>query len=171
MKLKTEIFIAKVVTAAIVILTLLMATRAHAGEIADLFKRYNKKLSEQQALQFEAIVEEAGKHFGISPSLIAAIIVVESSARPNAISKGGDYGLMQVRWKVHNKDYPQLKSHKDLLEPRNNIFIGTEIYARYYAKKKSTALALKRYSGGSRKTARKVLNVLRELNFKEANYD
>ena len=87
--LKTEIRIVKVITASLIAITLLMASRSTAGEIADLFKHYNKKLSQKQALSLEAIVNEAGGHFGVSPNLIASIIVVESSARPNVISKGG----------------------------------------------------------------------------------
>ena len=155
--MKTEIRIAKIITAILIAVTVFMASRSSAGEIADLFKHYNKKLSQKQALNLEATVQEAGGHFGVSPNLIASIIIVESSARPNIISKGGDYGLMQVRWKVHHKDYPQLKKPSDLLEPRTNIFIGTEIFARYYKQKKSIYAALIRYSGGSKIMARRVI--------------
>ena len=155
--MKTEIRIAKIITATLIAITVFMASRSSAGEIADLFKHYNKKLSQQQALSLEAIVNEAGGHFSVSSKLIASIIVVESSARPGVISKGGDYGLMQVRWKVHYKDYPQLKKPSDLLEPRTNVFIGTEIFARYYKQKKSIYAALIRYSGGSKIMARRVI--------------
>ena len=134
------------------------SSHAHAGQIADLFRHYNRRLSQQQALNFEHIVKDAGKSFGVSPNLIAAIIVVESGARPNVISKGGDYGLMQVRWKVHRKEFPWAK---DILEPKTNILIGTAIYARYFAREKTVYGALVRYSGGGKKTARKVIKIMK----------
>ena len=159
--MKTEIRIAKIVTAILIAVTIFMVSRSNAGEIADLFKHYNKKLSKQQALSLEAIVNEAGGHFGVSPNLIASIIVVESSARPNAISKGGDYGLMQVRYKVH-KD--KVKNAKDLLKPEINIKVGTRIYVQCYNKTKSVYGALVRYSGGNKTMARKVIKVMKGLN-------
>lgn len=84
------------------------------------------------------------------------MIVHESNARTNAISKGGDYGLMQVRWKVHRKDFG-IKNSADLLNPELNIDVGTQIFARYYAQKKTIRKALLRYSAGNVKLANKIL--------------
>ena len=129
MNLQTEIRIIKTLAAGIIGTTVFMASTAHAGQIADLFRHYNRKLSQQQALNFERIVNHTGKSFGISPNLIASIIVVESGARPNVVSRGGDYGLMQVRYKVH-KD--KVRSSSELLKPEINIRVGTRIFAQYF---------------------------------------
>ena len=163
MTLQTEIRIAKALTAGIIAATVFMASTAHAGHIADLFRYYNHKLSQQQALNFERIVNDTGKSFGVSPSLIASIIVVESSAQPNVVSRGGDYGLMQVRYRVH-KD--KVKSAADLFKPEINIKVGTRIFADYYNKKKTIHGALVRYSGGNKNMARKVINVYNSLSKK-----
>ena len=144
---------------AIFIVLALTCTAESSDKITSLFSRYNPK----QAEEFAEIVKETAKMYGIKPSIIAAIIVHESGVRPYAISKGGDYGLMQVRWKIHRKSYPELKTAKDLLNPSTNVRIGTEIFARYYAQKKNVRNALIRYNGGSASFARRVLKTIKRL--------
>ena len=156
MKLKCEIFIVKIITLIIILLTFweISASATTRASISRLFMRYNRNLSRIQADYFADLTFEAGAEYHVSPALIAAIIVCESSARPNVISKGGDYGLMQVRYRVHKI--------KNLLDPRVNIFAGTRILAQY-RKGRTLKVALTRYSGGSKKYARKILKVLRQI--------
>ncbi len=45
---------------------------------------------------FESLVEEAGQKYGVDPSLIKAVIQVESGGYPLAVSKAGAKGLMQL---------------------------------------------------------------------------
>ena len=141
-----------------------------ADIITGLFKHYNPKLSALQAQELSSLVIQAGEKFALDPFLLAAIIVRESSARPWAISKGGDYGLMQVRWHVHKeqikKKYPQAREAADLLRPEINIFVGAEIFARYYAQKKTIHGGLLRYSAGNTTLAKRVLRTLSELDRK-----
>ena len=135
------------------IIFFLFIQQATAGErevISKFFRHYNKNISDDVT----EYVIQAGEHFKVDPLLIASIIVRESGARPNVISKGGDYGLMQVRWKVHRN---MVNSPKELLDPKINIFIGTEIFARYYVQKKTLRGALIRYNGGSKTMANRVL--------------
>ena len=150
---RTEIFLAKIVAAIIIILCCIEMCEA-ADKITTLFMRYNKK----QAAQFTTYVREAGKKFDVESEIIASIIVVESGVRPYVISKGGDYGLMQVRYKVHKN---RVKNANQLLDPKTNIFIGTQIFKQYYEQKKDLRGALIRYSGGNKKMAEKVLRILR----------
>ena len=156
MKLKHEIFIAKIITLIIILLTIfeISAHGATQQTISQLFMSCNHKLSRTQANYFADLTFEAGAKYHVSPALIAAIIVCESSARPNVISKGRDYGLMQVRYRVHKV--------KNLLNPRVNIFTGTRILAQY-RKGRTLKAALKRYSGGSKSYARKVIRTLRNI--------
>ena len=157
--MRREILVAKIVTTIIIALTIVGIARADE-KIDVLFRKYRAPAG------LIAIVESAGEKFGIDPKIIASIIVVESSARPKAVSKGGDYGLMQVRWKVHKKDiqrrFPTVKTAEDLLEPSINVAIGTEIFARYQ-QGRTLRDALLRYSGGNRTMADRVLRILRGL--------
>ena len=86
------------------------------------------------------IIIQAGEKFKIEPYVIAAIIVHESTVNYKAVSKGGDYGLMQVRWKVHEKaikaEYPKVKTAKDFFDPKTNVFFGTRIFSECAAKSK-----------------------------------
>ena len=150
---KTEILIAKIIAIILFILAIIQTCEA-SDKITELFSKYNK----EQASAFAAIVREAGKEYGIEPEIIASIIVVESGARPHVISKGGDYGLMQVRYKVHAD---KVSNANELLDPKTNVFVGTEIFSQYYRQKKSLHGALVRYSGGNQKMAAKVLRVLK----------
>ena len=149
---KAEIFVAKIIAAIIIILFVVQACESN-DKIAELFMKYNKA----QANAFAAIVREAGKEYDVKPEVIASIIVIESGVRPYVISKGGDYGLMQVRYKVHKN---KVKSANELLDPKTNIFVGTRIFKQYYSREKSLYNALVRYSGGNKKMAGKVLRVL-----------
>ena len=161
MKFKHEIFIAKIITLIIILLTLweISASGATRQSISRLFMSYNRKLSRTQANYFADLTFEAGAKYHTSPALIAAIIVCESSARPNVISKGGDYGLMQIHYSAH-KD--KISKRSDLFNPRINIFLGTRIFAQY-RKGRTLKAALTRYSGGSKSYARKVIRTLRNI--------
>ena len=144
---------AKIIAAIIIILAIVQACEA-ADKIAELLAKYNKT----QAGAFAAIVREAGEEYGIEPEIIASIIVVESGARSHVISKDGDYGLMQVRYKVHAD---KVGNANELLDPKTNVFVGTGIFAQYYRQKKTLRGALVRYSGGNKKMAEKVLRILK----------
>lgn len=131
-----------------------------ADKITALFAGYNPK----RAAEIAEIVKDTADGYGINPGLIAAIIVNESGVRPEVVSKGGDYGLMQVRWKVHRRTYPELKnSPSPLFDAETNIRIGTDIFVRYYKQKKTIRGALLKYSGGSRKYAEKVIKIFESL--------
>ena len=142
---RTESIIALIVCVFILLATILAIPSEGADGIAALFSKYNSKQSDEIA----QIVRSTAKDYGVNPNIIASIIVHESGVRPWAVSKGRDYGLMQIRWRVHRKSYPELKSPDALLDVGTNIRIGTEIFARYYVQKKTIKGALLRYSGGN----------------------
>ncbi|MBQ9904445.1 MAG: transglycosylase SLT domain-containing protein [Synergistaceae bacterium] len=138
-----------------------------------LFTRVNPKLSGASAKKYAEIIIEAAEKYKLNPYVIAAIIVHESTVNNKAVSKGGDYGLMQVRWKVHEKAvkqrFPSVKNSKGMFDARVNIFFGTEIF--YDCVKKSggdVGKGLLRYSAGNKNLRDKVLSTVRELESKNA---
>lgn len=82
-------------------------------------------------------------------SLVIAIIDVESSFEARAISKTGDYGLMQINTVNHewlSKEY----GITDFLDPYQNVFCGITIIAGHLEKTDGNiALALMRYNCGA----------------------
>ena len=62
--------------------------------------------------------------FGLSPRVLAALVFVESSCRPAAISGRNSIGLLQVN--------PAVWGHRrDLKDPEVNLRIGASILASY----------------------------------------
>jgi soluble lytic murein transglycosylase-like protein len=141
---------------------------AKRKSIASLLRKYNKKLNNQEAYNYAIFIIQASEKFGQNPFVIASMVVTESSARYDAVSKGGDYGLMQVRWRVHGKKikskYPHIAKAKDMLNPKNNLLVGTEIFSTYHATaKKDVRQALMYYSAGNKRMAEKVITLASQL--------
>ena len=158
-----------------VILVLVIAGSAFAAAKSDvreqriqqLFTTYNPKLGADTAKTYTGHIMDAATKYKQDPYVIAAIIVHESTVNNKAVSKGGDYGLMQVRYKVHEKaikaEYPKVKKATDMFDPRTNIFFGTRIFSECAAKSKDLRGALMRYSGNGEKLTAKVLKTVEQL--------
>ena len=136
--------------------------------IYELFTEVNPNLSQSDAKKYSEIVLEASEKFNQDPYVIAGIIVHESTVNREAVSKGGDYGLMQIRWKVHAKAiqqrFPKVKKAKGLFDARINILFGTEIFRDCMNKSDDDfQKGLMRYSAGSTKLRDKVTATVREL--------
>ena len=78
-------------------------------------------------------------------SLIAAIIMAESSFNPNAISSANALGLMQV-----TRDTGDMYKASDLLIPEENIRVGAKHLSWLYYKvfSQDLTLALSAYNAG-----------------------
>jgi soluble lytic murein transglycosylase-like protein len=140
---------------------------ARQKSIAALLQQYNKKLSDDKAREYADLIIQNSEKFGQDPFVIAAVVVNESSARHDAVSRGGDYGLMQVRWRVHQKKikkkYPHIEGAKDMLIPKNNVLVGTDIFSTYYTGNQDVREALMSYSAGNKRLTDKVFNVRSQL--------
>jgi soluble lytic murein transglycosylase-like protein len=94
--------------------------------------------------KYDRIIKEAAHRHGVDFSLLKAIIQAESSFNPQAVSKKGARGLMQIM----PQNYPALNI-KDPFDPRQNIMGGTryfrKLYDRYNGK---LALTLSAYNAG-----------------------
>ena len=128
-----------------------------ARNIYALFTEANPGLSQESAKKYAEYVIEAAEKFKQDSYVIAAIIVHESTVNNKALSKGGDYGLMQVRWKIHEKAikqrFPKVKKAKDIFDVKrvNN----------------DTEKGLMRYSAGSTKLRDKVMATVKTLRAKD----
>lgn len=75
--------------------------------------------------EFAEVIGHAAVDEGLNPRVVAAVAFVESTCNPNARSKEGCLGLMQVSPKTwHYKA-------KDLLDPTFNVTHATRILAGY----------------------------------------
>lgn len=139
-----------------------------ARNIYAVFMKANPKLSPAIAKKYAEIVIDVSAKYKQDPYVIAAIIVHESTVNNKAVSKGGDYGLMQVRWKIHEKAikqrFPDVKNASDMFDARTNIMFGTEIFMDCMRKADNDVpKGLMRYSAGNTKMRDKVMSTVREL--------
>ena len=99
---------------------------SRARNIYQLFARTNPKLEGGTIKKYVDIIMAAGKKYKQDPYVIAAIIVHESTVNAKAVSKGGDYGLMQVRWRVHEKamkTVKELQAMDSKTKPKKRSFL------------------------------------------------
>jgi len=96
-----------------------------------------------------------------SRPLIEAMIKVESSGNPKAVSRCGAQGLMQVRWSVWKDELRRAEiayRKQDLFDPETNVRAGSYVLAHYLRKHNGNLpKALHAYSGGARGYVRKVM--------------
>jgi len=97
-----------------------------------------------QAVSYDHYIKAASRKFNVDAALINAVIKVESNFNPNAISKSGATGLMQLmkqtakQYKVRNR-----------FNPKQNIFGGAEYLSRLMSRyDNKLSLVLAAYNAG-----------------------
>jgi len=119
----------------------------------DFFARQNPNLSAKAAKSYAALVERICRNYSVDPFLVAAVIARESSVQVKAKS-GIAYGLMQIHWEANKKwipkVFPSIKSRRDLLHSRPNIYVGTYmLHKALEGSRGKIDLALDSYRGKS----------------------
>lgn len=96
-----------------------------------------------------ATAYRAGKESAVDPLLILAVIAVESSFDPVAVSVVGAKGLMQVMPKFHMDKIALHGDEEVLFDPKTNILVGSKILREYLRRFGETVAALQMYVGAS----------------------
>ncbi len=109
-----------------------------------IYIRTIKKTPAQYINQYEGIIKQAAKRFGVDRNLIKAVIKAESDFNHKAVSRKGAQGLMQLM--------PGTADEMDVDNPFNaeeNIFGGTRYLSLLLKRfKGDTRLALAAYNAG-----------------------
>lgn len=116
-------------------------------------------------------VEQESRRHGFDPTLIVAVIAIESEFNPFAESPAGAQGLMQVIPKWHEDKILARSKHKvrenALFDPALNISVGIEVLAEAKKRHGSTEKALQAFAGAlddpEQRYARRVLAMKRSL--------
>jgi hypothetical protein len=98
------------------------------------------------------LVHEAwsvGERAGIDPTLILAIMAVESSFNPFAQSSMGAQGLMQVMTKVHDDKYEAFGGNHAAFDPVSNLRVGVQVLKECIARAGSLEGGLRFYVGAA----------------------
>lgn len=99
-----------------------------------------------------ALVAEAydiGERTKIDPTLLLAVMAVESSFNPFAQSSVGAQGLMQVMTKVHSDKYKHFGGQYAAFDPVTNLRVGARILQEYIQRTGSVEGGLKYYVGAA----------------------
>ncbi len=84
-------------------------------------------------LRYEAWIDQYSEENGLSPAFVYGVIHTESRFRPDAVSKIGARGLMQIteetfewtKWRMGDTE----TVYDDLFDPQTNIRYGTRLLA------------------------------------------
>ena len=98
------------------------------------------------------LVQEAwrvGELVNLDPTLILAVMAVESSFNPFAQSPVGAQGLMQVMTKVHDDKYEAFGGVHAAFDPVTNLRVGVQVLKECIARAGSLEAGLRYYVGAA----------------------
>ena len=112
-----------------------------------LSKKYRVAPEPLSALVAEAY--ETGARTKIDPTLILALMAIESSFNPFAQSSVGAQGLMQVMTRVHTDKYENFGGHFAAFDPVTNLRVGVKVLQECIARAGSVEGGLRYYVGAA----------------------
>jgi hypothetical protein len=98
------------------------------------------------------LVQEAwslGQRFELEPTLILAIMAIESGFNPFAQSSVGAQGLMQVMTHVHDEKYEPFGGNHAAFDPVTNLRVGVEVLKECISRAGTLEGGLKHYVGAA----------------------
>jgi soluble lytic murein transglycosylase-like protein len=107
-----------------------------------VLKQTQRPQAEQE--RYASAIARNAVEKGLSPAVVSAIVVVESSGNPLTVSPSGDLGLMQVNARIHARQFDF--ERRNLLNPEENIDVGTSIL-KAMADRHGNEKAIQAYNG------------------------
>jgi len=112
-----------------------------------LSKKYRVAPEPLSALVAEAY--ELGQHEKLDPTLILAVMAIESGFNPFAQSPVGAQGLMQVMTGVHSDKYENFGGKLAAFDPVTNLRVGVKVLQECIRRSGSLQAGLKFYVGAA----------------------
>jgi Transglycosylase SLT domain len=122
-------------------------TREQANVARWIARRYKVAPEPISALVHEAWA--IGQRAGLDPTLILAIMAVESSFNPFAQSPVGAQGLMQVMTRVHDDKYEAFGGTRAAFDPISNLRVGVQVLKECIQRAGSVQEGLRYYVGAA----------------------
>jgi soluble lytic murein transglycosylase-like protein len=105
------------------------------------------RISVAESLRYVSHAIEVANEVNLDPVLLLAIMATESSFNPNAQSRAGAQGLMQVLTRVHTEKFEPYGGTVAAFVPEANIRVGALILKACIAKAGSLEAGLRSYLG------------------------
>jgi hypothetical protein len=122
-------------------------TRQQAAVAQWLARRYKVAVEPMSRLVSEAW--SVGRSTGLDPTLILAIMAIESSFNPFAQSSVGAQGLMQVMTHIHDAKYEQFGGTLAAFDPVTNLRVGVQVLKECIVRAGSVDAGLRHYVGAA----------------------
>ncbi|MFM9916252.1 MAG: transglycosylase SLT domain-containing protein [Rhizobacter sp.] len=122
-------------------------TRQQAAVAQWLARRY--KVAPEPISRLVTEAWRVGARVGLDPTLILAIMAIESSFNPFAQSPVGAQGLMQVLTRVHDDKYEQFGGNLAAFDPVTNLRVGVQVLKECIARAGSVEAGLRFYVGAA----------------------
>jgi hypothetical protein len=122
-------------------------TRQQAAVAQWLARRY--KVAPEPVSRLVTEAWQVGARVGLDPTLILAIMAVESSFNPFAQSAVGAQGLMQVMTRVHDDKYEAFGGNLAAFDPVTNLRVGVQVLKECIARAGSVEAGLRSYVGAA----------------------
>ena len=119
--------------------------RQQAAVVHWLSRRYKVAPEPVSRLVMEAW--SVGPRLGLDPTLILAVMAVESSFNPFAQSAMGAQGLMQVMTRVHDDKYEAFGGVRAAFDPVANLRVGVQVLKECIGRGGSLEAGLRSYLG------------------------
>lgn len=105
------------------------------------------RVSADQARKLVSTAHTVGQEMELDPLLLLAIMAIESSFNPQAQSRVGAQGLMQVMTRIHHERFKPFGGPQAAFNPVANIRVGASILKEYVTRSGSLHKGLKMYVG------------------------
>ena len=112
-----------------------------------LSRKYRVAPEPLSALVSEAF--ELGPKYKLDPTLLLAVMAVESSFNPFAQSAMGAQGLMQVRTSIHTDKYDDFGGDFAAFDPVTNLHVGAQVLREAIDRNGSLEAGLRQYVGAA----------------------
>lgn len=120
-------------------------TRQQAAVAIWLARRY--KVAPEPVSRLVQEAWAVGPKVGVDPTLILAIMAIESSFNPFAQSPVGAQGLMQVMTRVHDEKYERYGGILAAFDPVANLKVGVQVLKECIQRAGSVEAGLRYYVG------------------------
>ena len=121
--------------------------REQANVALWISKKYRVAPEPVAALVAEAY--DVGGASKLDPTLILAVMAIESSFNPFAQSSVGAQGLMQVMTQIHSDKYEHFGGQYAAFDPKTNLRVGVKVLHEYISRTGSVEAGLKWYVGAA----------------------
>ena len=120
---------------------------AELRKVADRITELHEGLDRAKARKYANLFIKYSEKYNLDLNMVIHVAFIESRFEEDAISRTGDYGLMQINWRAHRKALTQMGIDRQLLlEPDVNIDYGCYLLSEFAKNTKSLYGIIRRYS-------------------------